>query len=392
MFSIANLLDVRKENISLLARIYFIFFVFGMMSTVLGAILPSLGDEYGLSQTLRGTLLSAHQLGNLIAVFASGVLPYAIGRKLNTVLLGSFAALGLAVITLTGNPLILLPAFLLTGIGRGTMSNITNVVVGENAGNKAAGLNLLHGVFAIGAFLSPFMVIAFMSIGWRTEPLVIMLVMVIALILIATSKLSSHRSRRAKGESAIPSTFTFWINTFIMFFYLCCEASMMGWLVTYFGSLGYSPAFSTAMQSLLWIMMLLGRLSCAIIAGKVNKSRLILFLGSMLLIFFFLLISPVNTALKVIAVLGAGLSMSGIYPTTLSTMDKSYNSSTSATGICIGTASIGAIIMPIIIGHCSDSIGISAGFSSIGVPVMIMVVLMIWKARRDAHSHRCGQL
>ena len=166
----------------------------------------------------------------------------------------------------------------------------------------------------------------------------------------------------------------------------------MGWLVTYFGSLGYSPAFSTAMQSLLWIMMLLGRLSCAIIAGKVNKSRLILFLGSMLLIFFFLLISPVNTALKVIAVLGAGLSMSGIYPTTLSTMDKSYNSSTSATGICIGTASIGAIIMPIIIGHCSDSIGISAGFSSIGVPVMIMVVLMIWKARRDAHSHRCGHL
>ena len=382
MFSIANLLDVKKENISLLVRIYFIFFVFGMMSTVLGAILPSLGDEYGLSQTVRGSLLSAHQLGNLIAVFASGVLPYAIGRKLNTVLLGSFAAIGLITITLTGNPMILLPAFLLTGIGRGTMSNITNVVVGENAGNKAAGLNLLHAVFAIGAFLSPFMVIAFMPAGWRTEPIVIVAVMAIALILIAASKLSSHRAARVKGESAVPSTFTFWINTFIMFFYLCCGASMMGWLVTYFGSLGYSPAFSTAMQSLLWIMMLLGRLVCAVIAGKVNKSRLILLLGTMLLFFFALLISPVNTVLKVIAVLGAGLSMSGIYPTTLSTMDKSYNSSTSATGICIGTASIGAIIMPVIIGHAADSIGVPAGFASIGAPVMIMVLLMIWKTRR----------
>ena len=357
MFSVGTLLDVKKENVSLLARIYFIFFVFGMMSTVLGAILPSLGEEYGLSQTVRGSLLSAHQLGNLIAVFASGVLPYAIGRKLNTVLLGSFAAVGLVVITLTGNPLILLPAFLITGIGRGTMSTITNVVVGENAGNKAAGLNLLHAVFAIGAFLSPFMVILFMPIGWRTEPLVIMAVMIIALVLIATSKLSSHRSRKEKDGTGFPSTFTFWINTFIMFFYLCCEASMMGWLVTYFGSLGYSAAFSTAMQSLLW-------------------------LGVMLFAFFFLLISPVGTVLKVIAVLGAGLSMSGIYPTTLSTMDRSYNSSTSATGICIGTASIGAIIMPIIIGHAADNAGVAAGFSSIGIPVAIMVMLMVWKAKR----------
>ena len=382
MFSVGTLLDVKKENVSLLARIYFIFFVFGMMSTVLGAILPSLGDEYGLSQTVRGSLLSAHQLGNLIAVFASGVLPYAIGRKLNTVLLGSFAAVGLVVITLTGNPLILLPAFLITGIGRGTMSTITNVVVGENAGNKAAGLNLLHAVFAIGAFLSPFMVILFMPTGWRTEPLVIMSIMIIALVLIATSKLSSHRSRKEKDGTGFPSTFTFWINTFIMFFYLCCEASMMGWLVTYFGSLGYSAAFSTAMQSLLWIMMLAGRLSCAVIAGKVSKNRLILLLGIMLFAFFLLLISPVGTILKVIAVLGAGLSMSGIYPTTLSTMDRSYNSSTSATGICIGTASIGAIIMPIIIGHAADNAGVAAGFSSIGIPVAIMVMLMAWKAKR----------
>ena len=218
MFSIGRLLDVKKENSALLRRIYFIFFVFGMLSTVLGAILPSLGDEYGLSQTVRGSLLSAHQLGNLVAVYAAGVLPYAIGRKLNTVLMGSLAAIGLIVITTSCNPLILIFAFILTGIGRGTMSTITNVVVGENAGNKAAGLNLLHAVFATGAFLSPFMVIAFMGIGWRAEPLFIMAVMIVALVLVATSKLSAERSHRVKGESSIPSTFTFWINTFIMFF------------------------------------------------------------------------------------------------------------------------------------------------------------------------------
>ena len=150
----ASFLGVRKEDAGLLVRIYFLFFVSGMMSTVLGVILPFLGDEHGLSQTVRGALLSAHQIGNLAALFISGILPYAIGRKQNTVLLGSGIVIGLALITLTGNPLILFCAFALTGIGRGTMSNITNVVVGETMENKGAGLNLLHATFAVGAFIA----------------------------------------------------------------------------------------------------------------------------------------------------------------------------------------------------------------------------------------------
>lgn len=381
-FTPASFLDVKKEDAPLLARIYFLFFVSGMMSTVLGVILPLLGDEYGLSQTARGTLLSAHQIGNLIALFVSGILPYAIGRKQNTVLLGSGIVLGLIIITLTGNPVLLFCAFVLTGVGRGTMSNITNVVVGESVGNKAAGLNLLHATFAVGAFISPFMVIALADAGWRAEPLVIAVLMAIALLLIVFSALSSKRSVREKGEEAFPVSFTFWLNTFIMFFYLCGEASLMGWLVTYFASLDAGTGFSTAMQSILWIMILVGRLACAALSSRVNKSRLILFLGILMLSSFILLIASDSMVLKVIGVIGTGLAMSGIYPTTLSTMDKKYNNSTIATGICIGTATVGAIIMPIIIGSVADAVSVAAGFSLIAVPVAIMVVLQIVKAVR----------
>ena len=38
--------------------------------------------------------------------------------------------------------------------------------------------------------------------------------------------------------------------------------------------------------------------------------------------------------------------------------------------------------MPIIIGHAADNAGVAAGFSSIGIPVAIMVILMVWKAKR----------
>ena len=378
----ASFLGVRKEDAGLLVRIYFLFFVSGMMSIVLGVILPFLGDEHGLSQTVRGALLSAHQIGNLAALFISGILPYAIGRKQNTVLLGSGIVIGLALITLTGNPLILFCAFALTGIGRGTMSNITNVVVGESMANKGAGLNLLHATFAVGAFIAPFMVIALSSSGWRAEPLVIAALMALALVLVVFSPLSSGRSGKDRRKEEFPCSFTFWVNTFIMFFYLCGEASLMGWLVTYFASIDAGAGFSTAMQSLLWIMILAGRLVCAAISARVDKPRLILILGIIMLASFLLLIAAPSMALKVIGVIGTGLAMSGIYPTTLSTMDRNYNNSTVATGICIGTATVGAIVMPVIIGSVADTAGVATGFSLIAVPIVVMVVLQVLKAAR----------
>ena len=144
MFSLGSFLDVRKEDRPLLYYTYYAFLVSGMMSTVLGAILPSLSAEYGLSYSVQGSLLSFHQIGNLAAVYLAGFLPYAIGRKRSTLLGASGIILGLVFMTLYGNPLFLMLAFALTGIGRGTLSNMTNVVVGQCAGNKAGGLNLLH--------------------------------------------------------------------------------------------------------------------------------------------------------------------------------------------------------------------------------------------------------
>ena len=352
MFSLGNFLGVEKENRTLLYRIYFIFFASGMMSTLLGAILPKLSESYSLDYAFSGVLLSAHQIGNLFAVIAAGYIPYLIGRRRSTVILGSFIVIGLLLMTVTGNPVLLFIAFACTGIGRGTMSNITNVVVGENCGNKAAGLNLLHASFAIGAFISPFVAILVIPSSWRYAPILVSSIMFIALILVFLSKLSSERGTRKKGEDGIPRSLGFWLNTAVMFMYLCAEASLTGWLVT----------------------------SCAIISPHMkNKNVLILILGLMMTFFFILMVSSANPIVSAVAVLGTGLAMSGIYPTTLSTMESRYNSSTSATGICIGTATIGAIVMPSIVGMVAEKAGIRGGIMTISAALVIMVLLMITK-------------
>ena len=385
MFSMSSFLQIKKENVSLVYRIYFAFLCSGAMSTLLGALLPAMQEEYAMSYALRGYVLSAHQIGNLCAVMIAGFLPYAIGRKQSTLLLGSCIVLGLLLMTLTGNPFLLLVAFALTGIGRGTLSNITNVVVSENAGNKAAGLNVLHASFAIGAFLSPFIAVAASRTQWRAAAWIVAVFMALSLFFISNSRLSSSRMEKKKGE-AVPfaSSFGFWLNTAIMFFYLCAEGSLIGWLVTYFKDSGImSTSLAQTMQSLLWIMILCGRLTCASVSNKVSKPVLILVMGMFMSVFFVLMISTRNVAVIVASLLGVGFSMSGIYPTTLSTMDPRFNSSTVAVGTCIATATIGAILMPIIVGQVAEAAGIAGGIATISIALLIMVALMALKVMRS---------
>ena len=387
--SLSSFLNIKDCNKSLVYRIYYIFLCSGAMSTLLGAMLPAMQAEYSMSYALRGYVLSSHQIGNFFAVFLSGFIPYAIGRKKSTLILGSLIVLGLLLMTATGNPFILIVAFAFTGMGRGTLSNITNVVVSENTGNKAAGLNILHASFAIGAFISPFVAVFATAIEWRIAAWIFAFLMLTALIFVGESTLSNTPMKKEKMSSEIPfqKSFSFWLNTFIMFFYLAGEASITGWLVTYFNDTGImSTSLSQSMQSFLWVMILLGRLCCASLSSKMDKSVLILAMGAMMTLCFVLMISAQSTALVVIGLLGLGFFMSGIYPTTLSTMDSRYNSSTVATGTCIATATVGGILMPIIIGEVAEVSGIRGGVATISVALAIMVILMVIKLIRSRRN------
>jgi len=86
---------------------------------------------------------------------------------------------------LTGNPILLLLAFFLTGINRGAISNFNNGIINEIATGKAWALNLLHSLFAIGAFISPFIALFFTRNnpnGWIYASLTIAFLCLIELI------------------------------------------------------------------------------------------------------------------------------------------------------------------------------------------------------------------
>jgi len=144
MKAILKKLQVEPQNSRLYKTVNTAFLINGAMVVMLGLILPYIRSANNLTYFQSGAMLAFHQIGYLLAVLVAGILPFVIGRKKATLILCGGAIIGLLFAIIMQNWILLVVAFALTGVGRGTLSNTCNVTVADVAGNRAAALNILH--------------------------------------------------------------------------------------------------------------------------------------------------------------------------------------------------------------------------------------------------------
>ena len=160
----------------LLLTCFYAFFCSGLVSLMLGSAMPDLKLSWGLSDSFSGVLLSAHSIGNLVAGFVSGLVPFWLGRRRSIMCLASMAFLGMALMAATGIPGLLFAAFVLTGFGRGSVTNFNNHTVNVLTDGNPAAANILHASFAVGAIAAP-MVFLLLSrtVAWQAGSLFVVL-------------------------------------------------------------------------------------------------------------------------------------------------------------------------------------------------------------------------
>ncbi|HEY8890829.1 MAG TPA: MFS transporter [Clostridium sp.] len=376
--------ELDKDKRYILNCCFFVFAVNGLYAMILGSLLPIISDEYGLNNTMSGILLSAHQAGNLISGFIAGVLPLYLGRKKSIMFLCSFVVMGFTIMILTGNPVLLIIGFTFTGLSRGSISNFNNTTVNELSNSSPAALNFLHSIFAIGALSAPFLVILCTSmsgdIGWKIAAGVIIILAIISIFLFSKMKINDAPKKKKnikKSYEFLKSSY-FWISAGIMLFYLCAEATINGWLVKYFiDSNIMTIKYAQILASLLWVVMLAGRLTCAYLGDKVSKKTLLLTTSFGTVAFYLLLLSTRDLTVITIAIMGLGFSMAGIYPTTVASIGNTIKAYPMSMGVLLMIGGSGAIIMPIITGAISDAFGILAGMSAIVVAIILMVFCVV---------------
>jgi len=370
---------------------YATFMLNGVLALSLGSLLPFIRDARGLSYAFAGMIVSLHSVGNFISSFFAGTIAVKIGRKRSILLFNAFFTISYALIAFGTNNWCIAAAYFLTGIARGATSNFGNTVINNLAPGKASWLNGLHAMFSIGALAFPIFLTLLTnnnSDNWIIAVFAMTAMGILSFILYALNPVENdlgiNKASGTSGKSDKTAEYgffkekLFYLVTFTLFFYLCTEQGVIGWMVTYFKDSGLlSDSMSQLTSSAMWLMMLVGRLCTAWASSKYKKENMLLGMSAGVVVSFFWLLLSKNTVFIMIGIFGFGLSMAGIYATTVSFAGKLLQKYSLCWSFILTIASLGSIIMPAVIGAIAENAGIIAGMSSVMCVIVIDFVLIL---------------
>lgn len=370
--------------------------VSGMAVLVIGAILPSIMKEAGISFLAAGSLLSGMAIGNLSASFLFPMIVSRTGRKPAIFFITLLAPVCLLILSILPPFPVMYGTMLAYGLVRGSVTILNNGAVNDIFGDKATGkLNLLHCSFAIGAFLAPFLTAVLMRLGFDWKAILYVILFLTATTAISYGTMDDTLLKTtSKKDKSVPEekdhsrsflkSFPFYCIALILFFYLGIENCINGWFVTYLQNTGVmSLSYATTLVSFTWLVIMAGRLVCAALSKRLEKSLMILILSFGSALCFFLLITCKSLPFITFALLGMGFFLSGIYPTCIANAGPLIKGSTAGMSLLTAISALGGIIAPQMVGGAADHMGIVAAIGILSVNMIFVMIFSIINFRNN---------
>lgn len=359
---------------------YLAFFLSGICAISSGVIVSILREQYGFSYGTTGTMLSFMNIGNMIASFASGILPGKIGTRKTVALLCSGYFLGYLAMFFSRIAGILIGAFFLVGLAKGCALNNCTVLVGNHSTDRTRGISLLNSGYAAGALLCPFLItaLAFLSPTFPMAGISAVGLLMWSLFFLARLPGVPQTDSTGKGTHSrdFLKSRTFWLLTLLLFCQNAAEVSVTGWLVTYYKNQGIlSGTLSTYTVTIMWGATLIARLLIAFVFPIKNTFRALSVMGLGCTVMYTALLYTSTPLTAILALFAFSFSMAGVNPVAISGVGKSMSSA--SMGVMLPLAGIGAILVPWIIGVVADQVSLRAGMLCNLVPCAGILILSL---------------
>jgi len=368
------------------------FVLTGVMTTLLGPMLPVFSARWALSDSQAGYLFTAQFATSILGVAISSVLVQRYGYRLTLVFGLGFMALGAGVLA-HASWILGLVSVCVYGFGLGLTIPTANLLIAKlHPDRRAAALNLLNFSWGIGAVGCPF-VVAALQRSQRTSLLLIG--MTVCLALVAISLGSIRMPADAKGGSPKrPALDTkIWQSRFVpvlgalFFIYVGTESSIGGWVASYARRIDAgSGTFWALTPSFFWGALLLGRALAPLILRHVRETTLAT-AGLVLASLGILVLLIANTmALVVAGASVAGFGLASVFPINIALLSQWFGEMAPRIGgMMFALSSLGGATVPWLVGALSSRFGsLRAGLT---VPLLGSIT-MLFLYLKNRQSHR----
>ena len=356
---------------------FLIFLISGICAISTGVVVTILQEAYGFAYGMTGTLLSLMSIGNLISGFAAGVFPGKIGMKKTAGILTAGYCVGYLLMGVTGALAVLAAAFFLVGVAKGTTINMCTILVGNHSKNRTRGMNIMHGCYALGALLCPFLIAAALGAGqWVPMYLLAACGAGLWLLFLAVPMEEGGGKEKQKTDWSFLKNRKFWLLTGLIFCQNAAETSVTGWMVTYFKDSGIiSGTLSTYTVTVMWGATLIARMLIAFVLPLKDVYGAMIKMSLGCILFYALLMTAGTQTMAIVLLFAFAFTMAGMNPTAVACAGRMTNVTTM--GVMLPAASAGAIVMPWLIGIIAEHLGLTAGMASNAVPCAGMLLFSI---------------
>ncbi|MXZ22384.1 MAG: MFS transporter [Caldilineaceae bacterium SB0665_bin_25] len=371
----------------------------GTAAVLIPSVMPFITDEYmatGLTLTAIGLIFPARAVGGILGNLLAGVASDRLGYSKLVWIAALALAASMVLVAGAGLWLLFLAGFALISIVQASLTTGINAMVADaNRDSRARALNVLHGVYAVGATISPlvFAVVLEQGVPWRWTMAATGLIWLVygagALLLVrrvSPSTASSagpaapatdesvhaqdpEQKKTRQGGVMASILSSVWVELrdaltanlgmlrnagflalfLIAFIYNGVAFSLLGWVALFMQeSAGFSTFSSISMISVFYIALTAGRFLCAAYAERLGYAATLLILAAGLALTYPLVIFSTTAAPLVIGIFLTGLTLSGLFPTALAYGTRLYPQHSGAvTGVLNVAMTIGTMLPPL---------------------------------------------
>ena len=383
----------------------------GTAAVLIPSVMPFITDEYlatGLTLTAIGFIFPARAVGGILGNLLAGVASDRLGYSKLVWIAALALAASMVLVAGAGLWILFLAGFALISIVQASLTTGINAMVADaNRDSRARALNVLHGVYAVGATISPlvFAIVLEQGVPWRwtmaATGLIWLAYGAVALLLVrrispstaspaepatpfandeparapapehketphSGARTSTLSSTWAELKDALSSAWAELQDVFssnlgmlrnagflslflIAFIYNGVAFSLLGWVALFMQEfVGFSVFSSVSMISVFYIALTAGRFLCAAYAERLGYAATLLILAVGLALTYPLVIFSTTAAPLVIGIFLTGLTLSGLFPTALAYGTRLYPQHSGAvTGVLNVAMTIGTMLPPL---------------------------------------------